>query len=96
MTTIEAYGPESSFFEATFFSVTGGDGKEEAFSASASPSSSDEDDPSSSDEASSSLVEINVSIGFVPGNPVYNRVVFGSQISTPINNQVGFVLNSFT
>jgi hypothetical protein len=54
--------------------VTKGDGKEKAFSASASSSSSD--------EAFSSSVEINVSIGFVSGNPVYNRVVFESQVST--------------
>ncbi len=47
MTTIEAQGPESRFFEAGFFSVIGGDGKEEAFSASALSSSSDEDDPPS-------------------------------------------------
>jgi hypothetical protein len=61
--------------------MTGGDGKEEAFSASAS--SSYEDDPfSSSDEASSSSVEINVSIGFVSGNLVYNRIVFGLRVST--------------
>jgi hypothetical protein len=50
-------------------------------SASASSSSSDEADPfSSSDEASSSK-EINVSIRFVSGNPIYNRVMFGSQCS---------------
>ncbi len=45
--------------------MTGGDGKEEAFSTSALSSSSDEDDPPSSDEAASSSGEINVSIGFV-------------------------------
>jgi hypothetical protein len=51
-------GSGSGFFGAGFFSVTGVDGKEEAFSASASSSSSDEDDPSSSsDEASSSSEE---------------------------------------
>jgi hypothetical protein len=83
MTTIEAQGPESRFFEAGFFSVTGGDGKDEAFSASTSSSSSDEDDPSSSsDEASSSSVEINMSIGFVLGNSVYNRVMFRLRVST--------------
>jgi hypothetical protein len=69
MTTIEAQGPESRFFEAGFFSVIGGDGKEEAFSASALSSSSE---------------EINVSIGFMSGNPVYNRVVFGSRILTQL------------
>jgi hypothetical protein len=71
--------------------VTGGDGKEEAFSTSALSSSSDEDDPPSSDEAASSSGEINVSIGFVSGNPVYNRVT----CFNPINNRVGFVSNPF-
>jgi hypothetical protein len=50
-------------------------------SASDLSSSSDEDNPSL-DEASSSSEEINVSIGFVSGNPIYNRVVFGSEVPT--------------
>jgi hypothetical protein len=51
-------------------------------SASASSSSSDEADPSSSSDKAFSSEEINVSIGFVSGNSIYNRVVFGSPCLT--------------
>jgi hypothetical protein len=45
-------------------------------------SASNEDNPYS-DETSSSE-EINMSIGFVSGNTIYNRVVFGSYVSTSL------------
>jgi hypothetical protein len=52
-------------------------------STSVSSSSLDKDDPSL-DKASSSSEEINVSIRFVLGNLIYNRVVFGLEVPTQL------------